>query len=79
MKNYISIAALAFATLSIPSLAMAQDAPSKGAAPSVSDADAFVVRAEKDLFDFCVICIFSILWADYLSLYAQQGWDKCIG
>jgi peptidyl-dipeptidase A len=54
MKNYISIAALACATLSVPSIAMAQDAAGTAAAPTVSDADAFVARAEKDLFDFSV-------------------------
>ena len=54
MKNYISIAALACATLSVPSIAMAQDAAATAAAPTVSDADAFVARAEKDLFDFSV-------------------------
>ena len=54
MKNLISIAALAFATLSVPTVAMAQDAPATSAAPTVADADAFVVRAEKDLFAFSV-------------------------
>jgi len=88
MKNYISIAALAFATLSIPSLAMAQDAPSKGAAPTVSDADAFVVRAEKDLFDFSVEAG-RVAWINSTYLtddtdsvaarYGEIGTEKAVG
>ncbi len=54
MKNLVSLAALAFATLSIPSVAHAQDAPAAMAAPTVADAEAFLAKAEKDLFDFSV-------------------------
>jgi len=88
MKNYISIAALAFATLSIPSLAMAQGAPSKGAAPKVSDADAFVVRTEKDLFDFSVEAG-RVAWINSTYLtddtdsvaarYGEIGTEKAVG
>jgi peptidyl-dipeptidase A len=54
MKNLISIAALAIATLSIPSVAIAQDAATARAIPTAAEADAFVAAAEKDLFDFSV-------------------------
>jgi peptidyl-dipeptidase A len=54
MKNLVSLAALAFATLSIPSVALAQAAPAATSAPTVADADAFLAKAEKDLFDFSV-------------------------
>ena len=54
MKNLVSIAALAFATLCVPGIAMAQDVPATASAPTASDADAFVARAEKDLFNFSV-------------------------
>ncbi len=54
MKNLVSLAALAFATLSVPSVALAQDAPAAMAAPTVADAEAFLAKAEKDLFDFSV-------------------------
>jgi peptidyl-dipeptidase A len=54
MKNIVSLAALAFATLSIPSVALAQDAPAAMAAPNAAEADAFLAKAEKDLFDFSV-------------------------
>lgn len=55
MKNLISLAALAIATLSIPTIAAAQDAmPTAMAAPTVADAEAFLAKAEKDLFDFSV-------------------------
>jgi len=54
MKNLVSLAALAFATLSVPSVALAQDAQSALAAPTVADAEAFLAKAEQDLFGFSV-------------------------
>ncbi|MCC5611666.1 M2 family metallopeptidase [Nostoc sp. CHAB 5834] len=54
MKNFVSLAALAMATLSIPSVALAQAAPAAMTAPTVADAEAFLASAEKDLFDFSV-------------------------
>ena len=54
MKTLVSLAALAIATLSVPSLALAQAAPATNAAPTVADAEAFLAKAEKDLFDFSV-------------------------
>lgn len=54
MKNLVSLAALAISTLSVPSVALAQDAPAAMAAPTVADAEAFLAKAEKDLFDFSV-------------------------
>ena len=50
MKNLVSIAALAFASLSTPTVVMAQGS----AAPTAAEADAFVAAAEKDLFDFSI-------------------------
>ncbi len=54
MKNLVSIAALACATLSVSNVAYAQGASATTAAPTAADADAFVARAEKDLFDFSI-------------------------
>ncbi len=54
MKNFVSIAALAIATLSIPSIASAQQTAATTASPSVADAETFIAAAEKDLFDFSV-------------------------
>ena len=54
MKTLVSIAALAIATLSLPSVAVAQAVQAATAAPTVADAEAFLARAEKDLFDFSV-------------------------
>lgn len=54
MKNLVSIAAMAIATLSVPSVALAQDAPPALAAPTIADAEAFLAKAERDLFDFSV-------------------------
>jgi peptidyl-dipeptidase A len=54
MKSLISIAALAVAMMSTPSIVHAQQAGAAVAAPSVADAEAFVTAAEKDLFDFSV-------------------------
>ncbi len=54
MKNLVSVAALAVATLSIPSVTFAQEAPTTTSTPTVADADAFVAAAEKDLFAFSV-------------------------
>lgn len=53
MKNLVSIAALAFATLSTPTMAAAQETV-MAAAPTAADAEAFIAAAEKDLFDFSV-------------------------
>ena len=54
MKNLVSIAALAFASLSIPTVVMAQDSAAASSAPTVAEANAFVAAAEKDLFDFSI-------------------------
>jgi len=54
MKNFVSIAALAIATLSMPSIASAQQTAATTASPSVADAETFIAAAEKDLFDFSV-------------------------
>ena len=54
MKTLVSVAALAIATLSLPSVAVAQNAPAAMAAPTVADAEAFLAKAEKDLFDFSI-------------------------
>ena len=54
MKNLVSIAALAFASLSLPTAVMAQDSAQASSAPTVAEADAFVAAAEKDLFDFSI-------------------------
>ncbi len=54
MKNLVSVAALAMATLSLPSVAVAQDTTSSVAPPTVADAEAFLAKAEKDLFDFSI-------------------------
>jgi len=53
MKTLVSIAALAIASLSLPSIATAQDSAAI-AAPTVADAEAFLAKAEKDLFDFSI-------------------------
>lgn len=47
MKKFVSTVALAAALISMP--AMAQDA-----APTSADAEAFLAKAEKDLFDFSI-------------------------
>ena len=47
MKNFVSAVALAAALISTPVLA--QEAP-----PTVADAEAFLAKVEKDLFDFSV-------------------------
>ena len=54
MKNLVSITALAIVTVSMPALAAAQGAPAAVAAPTAADADMFLAKAEKDLFDFSV-------------------------
>ena len=54
MKNLVSIAALAFASLSNPTVVMAQNSTAASSAPTVAEADAFVAAAEKDLFDFSI-------------------------
>ena len=46
MRKYVSIVALAIATVSTPVWAQT--------APTVSDAEAFIAKAEKDLYDFTV-------------------------
>jgi peptidyl-dipeptidase A len=56
MKNFVSIAALAFAMISAPAMADNQAATEKTemAAPTIADAEAFIAAAEKDLFDFSI-------------------------
>jgi peptidyl-dipeptidase A len=54
MKNLVSLAALAVAAISIPSVSFAQSADVVSANPSVAEAEAFLSRAEKDLFDFSI-------------------------
>ena len=54
MKTLVSIAALAIASLSLPSTAAAQDVSATAAAPTVADAEAFLAKAEKELFDFSI-------------------------
>jgi len=54
MKNFVSVAALAIATLATPSVAHAQQSITAAAAPTIADAEAFIAAAEKDLFDFSV-------------------------
>ena len=54
MKNFVSLAAMAFAMISAPTVALAQDASSAVAAPTAADAEAFLAKAERDLFDFSV-------------------------
>lgn len=53
MKSFVSLAALALASASLPSIALAQETTS-AAAPTVADADAFVKAVEKDLGEFSV-------------------------
>jgi peptidyl-dipeptidase A len=54
MKNFVSLAALAIAIVAVPSVALAQTAPAAMASPTVADAEAFLAKAEKDLFAFSV-------------------------
>jgi peptidyl-dipeptidase A len=54
MKNLVSIAALAIATISMPSPTFAQETASANAAPTAADAEAFIAAVEKDLFAFSV-------------------------
>jgi peptidyl-dipeptidase A len=54
MKTLVSVAALAIATLSFPSVAAAQDSTVAAQAPTVADAETFLANAEKDLFDFSI-------------------------
>ncbi|TSB04447.1 M2 family metallopeptidase [Sphingorhabdus contaminans] len=54
MKKLVSFAALAAASITIPSVASAQSADVATTAPSIAEAEAFLARAEKDLFDFSV-------------------------
>ena len=54
MKHFVSIVALAAASLSIPSAVLAQDTTATASTPSVADAEAFIAKAESDLFDFSV-------------------------
>ena len=54
MKSFVSVAALAIATLSLPSVASAQEVATSAAVPTVADAEAFLAKAEKDLYDFSV-------------------------
>ena len=88
MKILASIAALACASLSVPTAAMAQDAATAAVAPTASDADAFVARAEKDLFDFSVEGgRVALINATYLTddtdaiaaRYGEIGTEKAVG
>lgn len=54
MKKLVSLAALAAASMTIHSVAFAQSADVATTAPSIAEAEAFLARAEKDLFDFSV-------------------------
>ena len=56
MKNLVSIAALAIASISTPALANHHGGKEEKeiAAPTVADAEAFIAAAEADLFDFSV-------------------------
>ena len=57
MKNLVSLAALAIATVSTPVFAVnfqSESAATPIAQPTVADAEAFIAKAEKDLFDFSV-------------------------
>ena len=54
MKSFVSVAALAIATLSLPSVASAQEVATSAAVQTVADAEAFLAKAEKDLYDFSV-------------------------
>ena len=54
MKSLVSVAALAIATLSLPSVASAQEVATSAAVQTVADAEAFLAKAEKDLYDFSV-------------------------
>jgi peptidyl-dipeptidase A len=54
MKTLVSLAALAFASISTPAIAQNADpmAAVDQKVPTLSDARAFIARAEKELFDF---------------------------
>jgi peptidyl-dipeptidase A len=53
MKNLVSMAALAFASIATPAYASAEvTVTMQSAVPSITDAQAFIAKAEKDLFDF---------------------------
>ncbi|MGB5078737.1 MAG: M2 family metallopeptidase [Sphingorhabdus sp.] len=57
MKNFVSLAALAIATIATPTVVKAQDRASTAtlvAVPSIADAEAFITAVEKDLFDFSI-------------------------
>lgn len=54
MKKLVPLAALAASSITIPSVAFAQSADVVTNAPSIAEAEAFLARAEKDLFDFSV-------------------------
>ena len=56
MKNLVSIAALAIASISTPVFADHHEGKEEKemAAPTVADAEAFIAAAEADLFDFSV-------------------------
>jgi peptidyl-dipeptidase A len=86
MKNLVSIAALAFATLSLPSIAVAQET-TVVAAPTVADAEAFIAAAEKDLYNFSVESA-QVAWinATYITddtdalaaKYGEVGTEKAV-
>jgi peptidyl-dipeptidase A len=87
MKNLVSIAALAFATLSLPSIAFAQEATAATSAPTVADAEAFIAAAEKDLYGFSVESA-QVAWinATYITddtdalaaKYGEVGTEKAV-
>jgi peptidyl-dipeptidase A len=53
VKNLVSMAALAFASIATPAFAGVEMAVTvQATAPSLNDAQAFIAKAEKDLFDF---------------------------
>jgi peptidyl-dipeptidase A len=53
MKNIVSMAALAFASIATPAFAGAEmTVTMQATVPSIADAQAFIAKAEKDLFDF---------------------------
>jgi peptidyl-dipeptidase A len=53
VKNLVSMAALAFASISTPAFAGVEiTVTMQSAVPSITDAQAFIAKAEKDLFDF---------------------------
>jgi peptidyl-dipeptidase A len=57
MRNFVSFAAMAVAMISAPAMAdhhAAAPQSATAATPTAADAEAFIAKAEKDLFDFSV-------------------------